>query len=67
MAHLPTIRELQPLRKPAGRRAGPTAWYQNPDLIAVAIFSAIGFLVSLNVMLRFPDFAAALAQFAILP
>jgi len=36
---------------------------KNSDLAAVAIFCAIGLLVMFNVMLRFPDFGALIAQY----
>jgi len=36
---------------------------KNSDLAAVAIFCAIGLLVLFNVMLRFPDFGALIAQY----
>ena len=35
----------------------------NPDFLAVAAFSAIGILVMLNVMLRFPEFGTLIAQY----
>lgn len=70
MAPLPVMRELQPLQKSAGSHAGAaqTAWYRlvatltNPDLIAVVVFCAIGLLVAINVILRFPDFGAMAGQ-----
>jgi hypothetical protein len=31
---------------------------ESPDLITVVIFSVIGFLVTLNLILRVPDFSA---------
>jgi hypothetical protein len=36
---------------------------KNSDLAAVAIFCTIGLLVIFNVMLRFPDFGAIIAQY----
>jgi hypothetical protein len=35
----------------------------DPDLNAVVIFSLIGFLLALNLMFRFPDFGAVMAQY----
>jgi hypothetical protein len=40
--------------------SGVVATIENPDLITVVIFSVIGFLVTLNLILRVPDFAAIL-------
>ncbi len=70
MTHIPTVRELQPLVKPLDRRvkAAETAWHRilatvaNTDLIMIVIFCAIGFLVTVNVVLRFPDFGATIEQ-----
>jgi hypothetical protein len=70
MTHIPTVRELQPLVKGADRRpqTASSPWQRlvatvtSPDLIVVAIFCAIGFLVTVNVVLRFPDFAASVEQ-----
>jgi hypothetical protein len=36
---------------------------KDPDLTAVAIFCAIGLLVMFNVMFRFPDLGAIIAQY----
>jgi hypothetical protein len=36
---------------------------RNPDLQAVVVFSLIGLLVALNLILRFPDFGAVIAQY----
>lgn len=35
----------------------------DPDLTAVMLFCAIGLLAALNLMLRFPDFGAIIAQY----
>jgi hypothetical protein len=35
----------------------------NPDLQAAVAFSLIGLLVTLNLILRFPDFGAVIAQY----
>jgi hypothetical protein len=34
----------------------------NPDFVSVAIFCVLGLLITLNVMLRLPDFAAFLTS-----
>jgi len=39
----------------------------NPDLQSVIAFCAIGFLLTINVVLRFPDFGEAVAQLALFP
>jgi hypothetical protein len=42
------------------------AWSElitDPDLKAVVAFSLIGLLVALNLMFRFPDFGALIAQY----
>jgi hypothetical protein len=53
---------LNPARRPTNAPgiawSRPVAWITNPDLIAVAVFCAIGLLVAINLILRFPDFAA---------
>jgi hypothetical protein len=36
---------------------------RDSEMTAVAIFCAIGLLVVFNVMLRFPDFGAIIAQY----
>jgi hypothetical protein len=35
----------------------------DPDVLAVAAFCVIGFLLTLNFMLRFPDMGAVIAQY----
>jgi hypothetical protein len=71
MGHRPIIRELQPLVKPKGRdlEAAERLWPRfvaaitDPDLLGVVAFCAIGFLLALNLMLRFPDFGAVIEQY----
>jgi hypothetical protein len=46
--------------KPAGKAASLVKALASPEFIAVGVFCAIGLLLTLNVMLRFPDFAAML-------
>ena len=40
--------------------SGVAGTIENPDLITVVIFSVIGLLVTVNLILRVPDFAAIL-------
>jgi uncharacterized membrane protein len=46
--------------KPAGKAASLVKTLVSPEFIAVGVFCAIGLLLTLNVMLRFPDFVAML-------
>lgn len=39
----------------------------NRELQAVVMFCAIGFLATVNVVVRFPEFGATVAQLAIFP
>jgi len=39
----------------------------NRDLQAVVLFCAIGILLTFNVIVRFPDFGAQVAQLAVFP
>jgi hypothetical protein len=43
-------------------KASPRSWLE-PDLNAVVLFCAIGFLAILNFILRFPDLGAIIAQY----
>jgi hypothetical protein len=67
MSRGPIIRELQPLWKPDPKPVR-TKWSRfvaavtNPDLIAVFFFCTIGLLITVNIVLRFPDFGAAMEQ-----
>ena len=62
MKHLLT-REFEPTAKPEDRKFKrlQMTWDRivaattNPDLIAVTLFCAIGLLISLNLILRFPN------------
>jgi len=40
------------------------AKFMGPDLTAVALFCAIGLLVTINVILRFPDLGTIVAQYS---
>ena len=74
MKHLLT-RELEPTAKPEDRRfkALQMTWDRivaattNPDLIAVTLFCAIGLLISLNLILRFPNAGLFVEQYNVLP
>jgi len=71
----PLVRELQPLARPAIRRnnAVTALWDRfatavtNSEFVTVAIFSAIGFLITLNAMIYFPNLGAIVEQYNILP
>jgi esterase/lipase superfamily enzyme len=39
----------------------------NPELRAVVAFCTIGFLITVNIVLRFPDFGGTVAQLASFP
>ena len=48
------------------KKSAPSSWLsaaKDSDLVAVAIFCAIGLLVMFNVMFRFPDLGAIIAQY----
>ncbi len=57
---------------PASRRTHTmeTVWSRlvkviaNPNLLAVVAFCLIGLLLSLNLILRFPDFGAVIEQYS---
>lgn len=71
MTQLPPMRKLQPLPTATVRRVGTTgaAWGRivatltNPELVTITVFCAIGFLIAINLILRFPDFGATLQRF----
>jgi len=57
-----SLRELR-----TKRATPPRSWLaaavRDPGLIAVVLFCAIGLLVTLNLILRFPDLGAIIAQY----
>ena len=55
----PTIARTYP-SKPAAKMASLVETLASPEFVAVGVFCAIGLLLTLNVMLRLPDFAAML-------
>ncbi len=75
MSHLPLRRGLPTRGNPGGRGVGaPENLYRrlvttitDPDLITVIAFCALGLLVTLNVILRFPDFGLLVGQLGQLP
>jgi hypothetical protein len=72
---MPMRGELKPVpvrsgaRTPAAdtRRNRLAAAIANPDLQGVLFFCAIGFLATINVVLRFPHFGETVAQLAMFP
>ena len=74
MKRQPVVRELQPLTPTTRRRnAAEAGWdrlaatFADPDFMAVAIFSAIGLLLTLNVIMHFPDFGAMVQPIDLFP
>jgi hypothetical protein len=71
MSQLPVIRKLQPLEKSKGRHVdeAPSQWPQifaiftNPNVAMIVAFCLIGLLLTLNLILRFPDFGAVIEQY----
>lgn len=71
MSHSPVIRKLQPLEKSKRRPVDetPSQWPQllavftNPDLSTVIAFCLLGLLLTLNLILRFPDLGALIEQY----
>jgi hypothetical protein len=62
-----------PVRSYARASAAQVVWsclvatISNEDLQSVALFCAIGFLITINVVLRFPDFGEGFATVAVFP
>jgi hypothetical protein len=71
LAILSATHVLQSQIKPANRRTqrAETEWSRlvtvtaDPDLHAVVAFCLIGLLLTLNLILRFPDFGAVIEQY----
>jgi len=71
MTKLYMRRELPPLTRSASQptKSAKTVWHQvvakitNPDLIMIVAFCAIGLLITLNVILRFPDLGALIESY----
>jgi hypothetical protein len=70
MSHSP-LREIRPLTKTTGRHvdAANSRWatffaaVADTDPPAVAAYCAIGVLLALNLILRFPEFGAVIEQY----
>ena len=56
------LRELR-AKKTTSRWSWLATAVKDPSLIAIVSFCAIGLLITLNLMLRFPDFGALIAQY----
>ena len=67
----PKVRKLQVMANAKSKHTHPAEepWQRiliavtNPDLQAVVAFSLIGLLLTLNVMFRFPELGALIAQY----
>jgi hypothetical protein len=57
-----SLREL-PAKKATPGWSWLVAASRDPNLIAIVIFCAIGLLVTVNLILRFPDLGALIAQY----
>jgi len=70
MAHLPAVHDAQRSTKPTVRRYNNVksaldrlhVAVTDPNLTLIVIFCAIGLLVTLNVISRFPDFGLSVEQ-----
>lgn len=75
MTQSPARRELQPLAEPASRQieAVKSAWHRtiaivtNPSLVMICAFCAIGLLVTVNLILHFPNFGAMMVEYEQFP
>jgi len=75
MKRHPAVRQLQSFPKypisrgdaTEGARDRLSKLFADPDFIAVAAFSAIGFLIALNAIIYFPAFSAIIQQSAAFP
>jgi hypothetical protein len=69
MTHLPVSRKLQPLTKPRILQSDETSWdhfvaaINNPELLVIVAICALGLLITLNFILRFPGFGAVIEQY----
>jgi hypothetical protein len=71
MSQSPVIRKLQTLEKSKRRDVdeAPSRWpglfaiFTNPDLPMIVAFCLMGVLLTLNLILRFPDFGAVIEQY----
>ena len=71
MSQSPVIRKLQTLEESKGHIVNETAsrWdaflamFSNPDLPTIVAFCLLGLLLTLSLMLRFPDLGAVIEQY----
>jgi uncharacterized membrane protein YdfJ with MMPL/SSD domain len=70
LAALAAIHGLSPAKRASRQNQWTeTLWSRfviaitNPDLVAVVAFCLVGLLLSLNLILRFPDFGAVIEQY----
>ena len=71
MSRSPVIRKLQTLEKSRGhrvheapsRRPALLAIFSNPDLPMIIAFCLLGLVLSLSLILRFPDLGALIEQY----
>jgi hypothetical protein len=69
MTHPPTGSKLQSLTKPRNLRSVETSWdrfiaaINNTELLVIIAICTLGLLITLNVVLRFPDFGAVIEQY----
>jgi hypothetical protein len=66
---LPTVRARSHIRASAARVAWSrfVATILNPELQFVVCFCLIGYLIAINLILRFPGFGETFAAFAVFP
>jgi hypothetical protein len=71
MSQSPVIRKLQTLKKSKGHNVNeaPARWseflaiFSNPDLPMIVVFCLLGLLLTLTLILRFPDLGAVIEQY----
>jgi hypothetical protein len=69
MTHLPVSPKLQPLTKHRSLHSAETSWdrfiaaINNTEMLVIIAICALGLLITLNFILRFPDFGAVIEQY----
>jgi hypothetical protein len=69
MTHLPVGPKLRPLTKSRSLRSTETSWdrfiaaINNTELLVIIAICTLCLLITLNFMLRFPDFGAVIEQY----
>src|ERR1700722_19892074 len=71
MSQSPVVRKLQTLEKSKGHHVdeAPSQWpeflaiFSDPDLPMIIAFCLLGLLLTLSLMLRFPDLRAVIEQY----